>query len=81
MKKISNIKAAVSKVILFAVMIIGTVILPNMGYAQPDPGGNPDGNPPVSVPFDKGMSIALIAAGIILAVVVFKKLKSPLVKN
>jgi hypothetical protein len=76
MKKISDIKGTITRVTIFAAMIMVTLILPGIGYAQPAPGGNPDGNPPVGVPFDRSMSIGLIVAGIILALVVFRKLKN-----
>lgn len=50
----------VTKLIMVAVMCLPTVLL----FAQGDPGGDPDPNPPNGdVPFDGGVTL-LIAAGI-----------------
>lgn len=58
-------------VVYFIVVSISNVI-----YAQPNPGGNPDGTPPAVVPFDRKLSVIIISAGIILAVAIFKKNKA-----
>jgi hypothetical protein len=82
MKKISDMKAIINKGILFGMMMVVAFVLPNMGFAQPAPGGNPDGNPPATVPFNGYMSIGLIVVGIILAFVVLRKLNSKtVIKN
>lgn len=67
-------KSFTRKIVTTAAIIICTLILPIIGYSQPDPGGNPDGNPPV-VPFDKRLNIILIIVGITLAVIVLIRSK------
>ena len=53
------------------------IVLPGIAFGQAPPlpgnGGIPD--TPLSVPFDDHLSILLLAAGMILAVVVFARLK------
>jgi hypothetical protein len=70
------------KMIIYTIILIGMFSIPYLGYTQPvNPGGNPDGNPPV-VPIDNRMNIILIVLGLIIAIVVYKKMKNrAVVKN
>ena len=60
----------------YCLMALLLVILPGIAFSQPTPpngGGTPD--TPLSVPFDSRLSILLVVAGILLAVVVIVKAK------
>jgi hypothetical protein len=78
MKKIlMKTNAVARKGMIYAIIIMGVLSFPNLGYAQPvDPGGNPDGNPPLAVPIDGRLNAILIGLGVILAVIAYKKLKN-----
>ncbi len=45
------------KKLLFSALVVS---VPTLGYAQPDPGGDPDDTP---IPFDGGITL-VIAAGV-----------------
>ena len=68
------------KKITICTIAVISVMIPFISFAQ-DPGGNPDGNPPPVVPFDDNMNLVLIGAGIVFAVVIFKKLQGKRVAN
>lgn len=67
-------KVFIMKITRAAAIIVCTLILPGLGYAQPNPGGNPDNNPP-AVPIDHRMDILLITAGALFSIVILKKFK------
>ena len=62
-----------TKIKLYTSLLI-CAMLPVIGMAQVDPGGNPDGNPPAAVPFDDNLNIILIAVGVILGAIVLAKM-------
>lgn len=62
--------------LIIGVIYFMVVSISNIIYAQPNPGGNPDGTPPAVVPFDRNLSVIIISAGIILAIVIFRKIKA-----
>lgn len=67
-------KLLIRRITPIIAVIICTLILPGLGYAQPNPGGNPDNNPP-AVPIDHRMDILLITAGALFSIVILKKFK------
>jgi hypothetical protein len=79
MKYLSKIKQrGIKPLLLNTIALILISILPGISFGQvpSPPGGNgslPDNT--LSVPFDDHLTILLFAAGSVLAIVVFKKLK------
>jgi hypothetical protein len=64
----------IRKSIIAGIVLLCTIILPALGYSQPvNPGGNPDGNPPV-VPIDSRLNIILITVGVIFATIIIRKM-------
>ena len=79
--KLINKAVQISRIAKYSLLALVLFILPGLASAQPTPptgnggtnGGIPDN--PLSVPFDNHLSILLLAAGIILAMVVITRLK------
>ena len=79
------IKAAqLNKLLQYSLMLLGLFILPALASAQSTPppptgsggtgnGGIPDS--PLSVPFDNRLSLLLLLAGVVLALVVMKEIQ------
>jgi hypothetical protein len=69
------------KKVSYCLMVLVLVILPGISFSQPTPptgsggagGGIPDS--PLSVPFDSRLSVLLVAAGVLLAVVVITSMQ------
>jgi hypothetical protein len=67
----------IRKTIKAITVLLFAVILPALGYCQPvDPGGNPDGNPPLAVPIDARLNLILITIGVIFAIIILRKINS-----
>ena len=56
-----------------AIAMVLIVVMACVPAFSQDPGGNPDGPPP-AVPFEDFMHLGLLAVGVVLALVVIKKL-------
>ena len=75
------------KKVPYCLMVLVLVILPGIAFSQPTPptgsggagGGIPDS--PLSVPFDSRLSVLLVIAGVLLAVLVIVKAKKNTVNN